>query len=93
MDPSSGNLKIERFDFECSKHEEFVARQSINIVSTPAKKKGKKPPPSIMPESPVSEWGVPTRILHMMLVNLFFICPFFVRMVIGDVIALFFLKI
>ncbi|KAI7856112.1 LIM-domain binding protein-domain-containing protein [Circinella umbellata] len=69
LDPSSGNLKIERFDFECSKHEEFVARQSINIVSTPAKKKGKKPPPSIMPESPVSEWGVPTRILHMMLIS------------------------
>ncbi|KAI9493667.1 LIM-domain binding protein-domain-containing protein [Zychaea mexicana] len=68
-DSVSGSLKIEKFDFECSKHEEFVARQNINIVSTPAKKKGKKPPPSILPDSPVSEWGVPARILQLMLIS------------------------
>ena len=72
LDPSSGSLKIDQFDFECSKHEEFIARQNVNVVATPSKKKTKKPPPSIMPDSPVGIWGIPERILQMMLVCLNF---------------------
>ncbi|KAI8140734.1 LIM-domain binding protein-domain-containing protein [Fennellomyces sp. T-0311] len=68
LDPSSGSLKIDQFDFECSKHEEFISRQSVNVAATPSKKKSKKPPPSIMPDSPVGLWGIPERILQMMLI-------------------------
>lgn len=54
----SDDLKIERFDFECTNHDDFISRTSLN-----RKRKAKKRP---ILESPVTEWGIPSDVLDVL---------------------------
>ncbi|KAI9322914.1 LIM-domain binding protein-domain-containing protein [Dichotomocladium elegans] len=79
-DTRNGGLKIELFNFECAIHEEFISRQYIQTVAPqppPASKKKSKaankksganilPPTPILPDSAITPWGIPARIVHLL---------------------------
>ncbi|KAJ8661665.1 hypothetical protein O0I10_002472 [Lichtheimia ornata] len=75
LDSRTNSLKIERFNFECTIHEEFIARQHINTSPAAATKKKSKQnskkgaTSQIIPESVITPWGVPERIVQLLLLS------------------------
>ncbi|KAI9486675.1 MAG: LIM-domain binding protein-domain-containing protein [Benjaminiella poitrasii] len=62
---SAGVWKINHMEFKCKNHEEYVTKSNIKTGPIPnSKKKAAAHQQSIIPESPISKWSLPTRVVH-----------------------------
>jgi hypothetical protein len=71
---ANGVLKISQWKFICHQHDEFIARSNLTLVSATPKKKPKQPklPVYTTPESIVSSWGLPERMISLLRVRTMF---------------------
>ncbi|KAK4520363.1 uncharacterized protein ATC70_008497 [Mucor velutinosus] len=63
---ANGEWKIGHMDFSCQGHEEFVTRSTIKTEPVPNSKKKIPPHQSVIPESPINNWGLPPRVYHIL---------------------------
>ncbi|CEP08057.1 hypothetical protein [Parasitella parasitica] len=63
---ANGEWKIGHMDFSCQGHEEYVTRTTIKTEPVPSSKKKIPPHQSVIPESPINNWGLPPRVYHIL---------------------------
>ncbi|KAG1077146.1 hypothetical protein G6F42_025041 [Rhizopus arrhizus] len=63
---ANGEWKIGHMDFSCQGHEEYVTRSNIKTEPVPNSKKKIPPHQSVIPESPINNWGLPPRVYHIL---------------------------